>query len=77
MRARSRSSPAASKSHLTGWRPLGAAGAAADAPLLARLWLALAYADEATARVQAVGLLVKAPNPKPPVQSPWVAVMNR
>ena len=44
---------------------------------MARLWLALAYADEATARVQAVGLLVKAPNPKPPVQSPWVAVMNR
>ena len=28
-----------------------------DAPLLARLCLALAYADEATARVQAVGPL--------------------
>ena len=34
-----------------------------DAPLLARLCLALAYADEATAQVQAVRLLVKAPKP--------------
>ena len=32
-----------------------------DAPLLARLCLALAYADEATAQVRALGLLVKAP----------------
>ncbi len=47
-----------------------------DAPLLARLCLALAYADEATAQVQAVGLLVKAPNTKLPIQSPWVAIMN-
>jgi hypothetical protein len=44
---------------------------------LARLCLALAYSDEATAQVQAVGLLVKAPNTKPPVQPPWVAIMDR
>jgi hypothetical protein len=55
----------------------GAAGAAADAPLQVRLCLALAYADEATARVQAVGLLVKAPNTALPIQSPWEAIMNR
>ena len=48
-----------------------------DAPLLARLCMALAYADEATAQVQAVGLLVKAPNTKLPIQSPWLAIMNR
>ena len=48
-----------------------------DAPLLARLCLALAYADQATAQVQAVGLLVKAPNTKLPIQSPWLAIMNR
>ena len=48
-----------------------------DAPLLARLCVALAYADEATAQVQALGLLVKAPNTKLPIQSPWVAIMNR
>jgi hypothetical protein len=47
------------------------------APLLTRLCLALAYADEATAQVQAVGLLVKAPNTKLPIQSPWLAIMNR
>ena len=48
-----------------------------DAPLLARLCVALAYADEANAQVQALGLLVKAPNTKLPIQSPWVAIMNR
>ena len=48
-----------------------------DAPLLARLCLALAYADEATAQVQAVGLLVKAPHTKLPIQSPWLAIVNR
>jgi phage terminase small subunit len=48
-----------------------------DAPLLARLCMALAYADEATAQVQAVGLLVKAPNTKLPIQSPWLAIVNR
>ena len=36
-----------------------------------------AYADEATAQVRALGLLVKAPNTGLPIQSPWVAIMNR
>ena len=27
--------------------------------------------------MQAVGLLVKAPNTKLPIQSPWLAIMNR
>ena len=27
--------------------------------------------------VRALGLLLKTPNTKPPVQSPWVGVMNR
>ncbi len=45
-------------------------------PLLARLCLALAYADEATARDQAVGLSVKATHTKLPIQSPWVAIMT-
>jgi hypothetical protein len=48
-----------------------------DAPLLARLCVALAYADEANAQVQALGLLVKAPHTKLPVQSPWLSIMNR
>ena len=48
-----------------------------DAPLLARLCVALALADAATAQVQALGLLVKAPHTGLPIQSPWVAVMNR
>jgi len=48
-----------------------------DAPLLARLCVALAYADEANAQVQALGLLVKAPNTKLPIQSPWLSIMNR
>src|SRR5690242_8016802 len=33
-----------------------------DAPLLARLCMALAYADEANEKLEAMGLLVKAPN---------------
>ncbi len=37
----------------------------------------MAYGDGATAQVQAVGLLVKAPNTKLPIQSPWLAIMNR
>jgi hypothetical protein len=39
--------------------------------------LALAHTDEATAQVQAAGLLVEAPHTKLPIQSPWVAIMNR
>ena len=45
--------------------------------LMARLCLALAWADESAARVQAFGLLVKAPNTKLPIQSPWLAIMSR
>jgi phage terminase small subunit len=48
-----------------------------DAPLLARLCVALVLADAATAQVRTVGLLVKAPHTGLPIQSPWVAVMNR
>ena len=74
---RPRGLPAQSRHRLTGWLGLEAAGAAVDAPLLARLRLASAYADEATAQEQAVGLLVKAPHTMPPIQLPWVATMNR
>ena len=45
--------------------------------MLTWLGVVLAYADEATAQVQAAGLLVKAPNSGLPIQSPWVAIMNR
>ena len=41
-----------------------------DATLLARLCLALVSSDKAAAQLQAVGLLVKAPNTKLPIQSP-------
>ena len=44
---------------------------------MARLCHVLAHASEATAQVQAVGLLVKVPHTKLPIQSPWVAIMNR
>ncbi len=39
--------------------------------------MALAHGDEAAAQAQAVDLLVKAPRAKLPIQSPWVAIMNR
>jgi hypothetical protein len=48
-----------------------------DAPLLARLCVALAYADEANEKLDATGLLVKAPNTGLPIQSPYLAVLNR
>ena len=41
-----------------------------DAPLLARLCMALAYADEANDKIEELGLLVKAPNTGLPIQSP-------
>ena len=41
-----------------------------DAPLLARLRMALAYADEANDKIEELGLLVKAPNTGLPIQSP-------
>ncbi len=36
----------------------------------------LACADASTAQGQALGLLVKAPHTKLPIQSPWVAIMD-
>ncbi len=48
-----------------------------DAPLLARLCVALAYADEANDKIETTGLLVKAPNTGLPIQSPYLPVLNR
>lgn len=48
-----------------------------DAPLLARLCMALAYADAANDKVEELGLLVKAPNTGLPLQSPYLPVLNR
>ncbi len=48
-----------------------------DAPLLARLCVALAYADEANEKIDAAGMLVKAPNTGLPIQSPYLPVLNR
>ena len=48
-----------------------------DAPLLARLCVALAYADEANERIDAAGMLVKAPHTGLPIQSPYLPVLNR
>ena len=47
-----------------------------DAPLLARLCMALAYADEANDKIEELGLLVKAPNTGLPIQSPYLPVLN-
>ena len=48
-----------------------------DGPLLARLCIALAYADQANERIEATGMLVKAPNTGLPIQSPYLPVLNR
>src|SRR3954452_25032943 len=48
-----------------------------DAPLLGRLCMCLAYADEANEKITVSGLMVKAPNTGLPIQSPYLAVMNR
>ena len=48
-----------------------------DSPLLARLCVALAYADEANDKIEELGLLVKAPNTGLPIQSPYLPVLNR
>jgi phage terminase small subunit len=48
-----------------------------DGPLLGRLCVALAYADEATDKIAQTGMLVKAPNTGLPIQSPYMAVLNR
>jgi len=47
-----------------------------DAPLLARLCTALAYADEANDKIEELGMLVKAPNTGLPLQSPYFPVLN-
>src|SRR4051812_1929131 len=47
-----------------------------DAPLLARLCMALARADEAE-RLMGANMLVKAPNTGLPIQSPCLAIINR
>jgi Phage terminase, small subunit len=47
-----------------------------DGPLLARLCVALAYADEANDKIEELGLLVKA-NTGLPLQSPYLPVLNR
>jgi hypothetical protein len=48
-----------------------------DAPLLGRLCMCLAYADEANEKIEVTGMMVKAPNTGMPIQSPYLAVMNR
>jgi phage terminase small subunit len=48
-----------------------------DAPLLGRLCMCLAYADDANEKIAVSGLMVKAPNTGLPIQSPYLAVMNR
>ena len=48
-----------------------------DAPLLARLCMALAYADQANESIEESGLVVNAPNTGFPIQSPYLAVLNR
>ena len=48
-----------------------------DGPLLARLCVALAYADEANEKIEELGMLVKAPNTGLPLQSPYFPVLNR
>src|SRR3954453_1606239 len=48
-----------------------------DGPLLARLCVALAYADEANEEMDAPGMLGKAPHPGLPIQSPYLPVLNR
>lgn len=48
-----------------------------DAPLLARLCQALAWAEEAASRMGSSGVLVKAPNGGLPLQSPFMAIVNR
>lgn len=48
-----------------------------DAPLLARLCIALAFADEANERIAETGLLVKAPHSSYPLQSPYLPILNR
>jgi Phage terminase, small subunit len=48
-----------------------------DAPLLGRLCVALAWAEEASEKVAETGLLVRLPVAELPTQSPYLAIANR
>src|SRR3954468_12435943 len=69
--------PTCSRMPLESTGGLMAPTAVERAPLLARLCVALAYADEANEKLDATGLLVKAPNTGFPIQSPYLAVLNK
>src|SRR3954469_19823821 len=69
--------PTCSRMPLESTSGLRAPTAVERAPLLARLCVALAYADEANEKLEAMGLLVKAPNTGLPIQSPYLPVLNR
>jgi len=47
-----------------------------DLPILARLCMALAYADDANRRVAEAGLLVQNPTTKMPMPNPYLTVMD-
>jgi phage terminase small subunit len=47
-----------------------------DAPLLARLCMCLARADDAEQKMGG-SMIVKAPHTGVPMQSPWMAIVNR
>ena len=48
-----------------------------DGPLLGRLCMALALADEATDELLKVGSVIRAPNTGLPIQNPFMPVVNR
>lgn len=48
-----------------------------DAPLIARMCLCWAMADQAYEDMEKTGMLVKAPNTGLPIQSPYMAIVNR
>lgn len=66
------------RAYWDGYVAEGARGALApsDLPLLARLCIALALADEATEGVARTGMLVKYEGATAPVPNPLLAVMN-
>ncbi len=49
----------------------------ADLPILARLCVALAYADEANRAIASTGLLVQHPQTKLPTPNPYLAVLEQ
>jgi P27 family predicted phage terminase small subunit len=48
-----------------------------DAPLIARMCICWAIADQAYEDMEKTGMLVKAPNTGLPIQSPYMAIVNR